>query len=67
MNPRCPTCGCFVSPLMPVDYCRQCETSAAIERERADRALRTIEQIDRYRRMIRYLRTKPRWPLERKP
>jgi hypothetical protein len=43
MNPRCPTCGCFVSPLMPVDYCRQCETSAAIERER-ESARRRMER-----------------------
>ena len=62
INPRCPTCGCFVSPMQPVDYCRRCETSAAVERERAVRAIRTAEQMNGYRRVIRHLRTKKGLP-----
>lgn len=42
MNPRCPDCGCFVSPWGPPDYCRNCDVSAVLRKIRNERRRRQM-------------------------
>lgn len=56
---RCPDCGCFISPWMPVDYCKNCDVSNYLRKIEAE------QRKNGYRRVLRHLRTKSRLPFER--